>query len=424
MHDQNPSVRSYVSRSILFAVATSAIAISVGSALGSVFTQSDVNWYLRISNGQTADVMQPFASRQLGPLLVHLIGRLLHISIYSGFLIEGVFSIFIATAIVGFLLTQSAVDAITLTAVGGTLFWSELFNGLALPDLWFSALLAVFLLLLHREKFLLASVLLLPLFVSRESTILVLAALLAAGWGMLRLRVVLTAVLASLSGIVIVRTIIPHGLANREHMGVFTYMAGKVPWNLMRNVLGFPMWNDRNTGNCATPRWRFPIHLGSMHAVGVCSYTPELPLWTIRLALSSFGLFPLIFIFLCLRRPASLWPRNLLLRFCLFYGAASFFLAPGMGASIPRLFGYAWPLFLLAVPILASIELSMKRGPLLALLGLHLAVSWSAVVNRFQRMKPEAGLLFLLALACAYVIGWLLLCKAEMKHNSVPVIRD
>jgi len=72
--------------------------------------------------------------------------------------------------------------------------------------------------------------------------------------------------------------------------------------------------------------------------------------------------------------------RSLLIRFCLIYGGVSLLLAPMLGAWATRLFGYSWPLSLVAVPLLFrglgeayGEALTVKKAAAaMVFLGLHL----------------------------------------------------
>lgn len=405
----------------LFLACTATLSVLIGTAFGDIFDLPDVEFYLKIAQGDTAHVLQPFALRQLGPLVCRAIAAALHVSINTAFLTEGVISMLVLVGIVGFLLLRAGARATMLLAVGGLAFWAALFNGLALPDLWFAALLSIFLLLLYQKHFLAAALMLFPLFLSRESTILVLVCLLVAGWRRMRMVDYAVAIIASFAGMRIVKILTSGGMSNREQMSPLLYMAGKVPWNFAKNILGLPPWNPLNTASCATPQWQMSLHLGSVSAFGVCAWQPALPAWTLRLALSSFGLLPLLLIYLWrktprpLAKPRPILPTDVLLRFCILYGALSFLLAPELGSSVPRLFDYAWPLFIVATPMLAIRHLSLPgriAGPLVAL---HLAVAWSAALNTFNTMSFMLEAVTILALASAYIAAWMLLRQAKWR---------
>jgi hypothetical protein len=148
----------------LFVAGTALVAVIGGTAFGRIFTLPDVKFYLEIAQGNTAQALQPFASRQLGPLVCRAIAAMLHVSKTEAFVTEGVASLLVLFGIVGLLLLRTGTNTAMLCAIGGLAFWAALFNGLALPDLWYAALLSIFVLLLYEKHFLAAAVLLFPFF--------------------------------------------------------------------------------------------------------------------------------------------------------------------------------------------------------------------------------------------------------------------
>lgn len=403
----------------LFVALSALLAMVAGIAEGGVWTQSDVDWYVGIAGGQTSSVLQPFASRQLGPLLVRGMMHLLHFDVHTGFAIEGVVCLLATLTLVGYILLRSGVPTFSLIAVGGLTVWATLFNGLALPDLFYSALVGLFLLFLYRERYLWAALMLLPLYVARESTILLLVCFLIAGWRLIRPVHALIALVAAFAGMRIVKHLVAAAPGNRENISPLAYMVGKLPWNFAKNVLGLPLWASNNSSNCAVPRWQWGLHLGSIHAVGVCSYKPSYTLWTVFLALTSFGLLPLVCVYLGRRFPRLLWPESMILRFCVVYGVISFLLAPNLGASVPRLYSYAWPLLAIGAPLLALRFLNLPPKSARWFLLLHLAVSWSMLLeHRLLPVVPEVLLVF--AAAIAYVVAWRMLAKSEAAPMARP----
>ncbi len=378
-----------------------ALAIGVGLRLGSVFAQADAGVYLDIAYGQP--VMAPFAWRQLGPLLARVTAVLLQVPVESAFLIEGTLALAIFLGVVLALLRRSGAPRWMFPAVAGLFFWSQQFNGLALPDLTYAALLAVFLLLLSRERYLLAGVMLLPLEVARESTLLALICLLIVGYKRLRRQEIVAAVAATLAGAGMVRLLTRHALPNREHLPAIFYMAAKLPENLLKNVFGAVLWANLYPV-CAAPTHRIALHLGPLHEIGLCAFAPGYPRQTAFLALASFGLFPLLL--WRVRKRIGLQSASVLLRFCVLYGATSFLLAPVLGRQVGRLFGYGWPLFLVALPLLmagAGLTFASRRAAG-AFVALQLAVSWSAWWLIEWKANWDVEIV-----AVLYAAGWLVL---------------
>ncbi len=148
----------------------------------SVYIAGDARFYIAIATGDYSQVMQPFASRQLGALLVTGLMHLLHCTVESGFLLEGAASIVFTLVAIYYLALKTAAPRWFLFAMPVLPFWSFLLQDLVLPDLWYSALLSLLLLLLHEEYLLVAALMMFPLMLSRESTSLTLACFLIAAW--------------------------------------------------------------------------------------------------------------------------------------------------------------------------------------------------------------------------------------------------
>jgi hypothetical protein len=405
---------------VLFSLVTIALAVAVGMALGDIFTLADTEWYLRIARGDMRDVIQPFASRQLGPLIVKVIAERTRISIESGFFIEAALSIVVTVATVGYLLIRSGVRWGILLAVSLIAFWANLFNGLVLPDLFYAALTGIFLVLLWKQRYLAACLMLLPMEVCREATILVLLCLLVAGWRRIRLVHAGAALAATYAGMRIVKILARPAGTNQEHVNALLYMVGKLPWNFSKNVLGFPLWNNLNKP-CEVPSWQTAIHVGGVRAIGVCSFSPVMPVWSVCMALATFGLFPLLLIYIWRQHGLAVNNRDTLVRFCVVYGGISFLLAPMLGASVPRLFSYAWPLFLVAVPILAQQYLKMKPNVFSALLAIHLVLSWLTVINHSRRLALGMEALLLFVCVLGYLVSWVLISRASRPSTVRPL---
>jgi hypothetical protein len=317
----------------------------------SVYIAGDARFYIAMASGDYSHVMQPFASRQLGALIVTGWMHLLHCSVETGFLIEGTASIVFMLVAIYYLALKTAAPRWFLFAMAFVPFWPFLLQDLVLPDLWYSALLALLLLLLQEEQMLAAALMMFPLMLSRESTSLTLACFLIACWNRLRWMDRVVAVFSALAGSVVVKHLAMRALPNSEHLPETIYMLAKVPWNFMNNVFGLAPWSNVNTQFCAVPRWAFPLHLGPVHAIGICGFSATGWALISEAVLSEFGLLPLL-LGLLWWRGRKLSTPSVLLRFTLLYGVASLILAPVLGTWFARLIGYAWPIFFVALPVL------------------------------------------------------------------------
>ena len=331
---------------------TGAFAILIGIRLGDSFKISDVGWYLQLSYGdQGHKVVQPFASRQLGPAVVRLFAWMLRWPQPRVFVVQGVVSLAVTLATVYVLALRTAMHRWMLAAMALVPFRPELYLGLAMPDLWYAAMLSVFLLLLWRKHFLIAAFMMFPLMVSRESTSLTLVCFLVAGWRDLRWRGRLLAFVSALAGTMLVQRLTALDPGNREHLPESLYLLSKAPWNFMRNIMGVEPWSNVFPQLCRVPMWQYSLHAGPVQAIGICRFWILLPMTALAAGLSTFGLLPLLTAFLW-RRTKMVQERSTLLRFALIYGAACLLMAPLLGVWMPHLFGYGWPFGLVALPLL------------------------------------------------------------------------
>jgi hypothetical protein len=367
------------------------VAIGLALVYDSIFFQSDTPNYLLLATGQPA--MMPFASRQLGPLIVR---GLIHlgITLQTAYFLEGTVAMLLLFATVLYFLLRSGAPRFMFAAIFGMVFWAWQYNALVMPDLLYAALLCIFLLLLDRQRFLLAGLMMLPLAVSRESTLLTLAVYLVAGWRRLRLTESVTAIASMVAGILIVKRLTANALPNNEHISPFLYLLAKMPWALLKNFLGLYPWSNVYP-ECEVPRFQMALHLGPVHAVGICRFEPYPPLLLLFYCLSSFGLLPLLFLALRrLRKPLAPTENSsradFLVRFCVVYGVLSFAIAGLLGETFQRLFAYSWPVFLIALPILLTRARAtfLSNRAALVFLTIHLLLSWCQFRTSLIQLIP------------------------------------
>jgi hypothetical protein len=102
----------------------------------------------------------------------------------------------------------------------------------------------------------------------------------------------------------------------------------------------------------------------------------------------------------------------MLLRFTLIYGVISFLLAPLLGESLTRLYGYSWPLFLVALPLLLGVSRAnfSSAWAAVAFVALHVVLSWSTAFLYPLRL--------LIAGMAAWICGWFLLRAAWVAQGG------
>ncbi len=332
----------------------------VQPSMGPSFGVSDVQYYLSMARGRMAEVIQPFASRPLAPLVVRGLAAALHLRAEQGFLLLGWIAFLFTLGVVFSLVVRSAAPRWMLPMMVAVPFWPELLHAFPLPDLPYAALLCCLLLLLLSRRYTAAALMLFPLMLARESTLLVLVCLMAVGWRELGAWRTALAVAATGAGSVVVRHLSAGAAGNVEHLPAMIYMAAKVPWNLLR-TLGIAPWSNLYPFLCASPQWAYTVHLGALQSVGVCGLSGISPFYAVLGLFTIFGVLPGVVV-ACVWKRRVWWEVSIMQRFCLLYGAVSFLLAPALGTAYERLFGYGWPLFLVALPRLFSGRSSAERN--------------------------------------------------------------
>ena len=422
----NPREPRCLLSTLAFAAVVVAPAIVLGFLHDDPYTRIDSEWYTLIAQGRTAEAMQPFSARQLAPLLARGLAALTHASLPHCFLAIGLAAIFTLACTVGWLLCRNSARWPAMAAVALLWFWPATFSNFMLPDTLSAALLALFLLALWKRNYFVASAMLLPMFVARESTILVLLCLLIACWRHLRTRLCLLAIAASLLGMAIVHALSAGVHGNREQLGPLAYMIGKVPWNFAANVVAMRPWMPSLTNFCPVPRYTFHLpmglHVSGSSLVGLCGWDPAWQAHMLLLALCSFGLLPLFTVYLLRFHRRQVWKDDAFTRFCVVYGVLSFLIAPLLGHTIERLFFYGWPVFLLAAPITASNVFSGKnsRSFWIALFAIHFTTAWLDIpVCRYWDQRSWQTAWTLLAIVIVLnAIAWMLLRRVDRSAQA------
>ena len=319
-----------------------------GNLLGA-FQLPDVAFYMDMARWRYDLVPAPFSSRPLAPWLAAQLtfgGRL---QLTTGFTALAYASLASSLLLVLWLLVRSRAPRWSLLAVVAIPFWPKLLSNAGLPDPLYTVLLALLLLALEKDRLYVAAAMMLPLMLARESTWLTLACLLVVGWRQLRWGPAFVAIAGAVLGAAVVHHLSLGSLPNPEHLSGPLYMVGKVAANAGRS-LGLVPWSNVYPMLCGTPAWQHAVHLGAVRSVGFCTWNSEGPFETFGGLLTIFGALPVLLFALLLARRVAPGPSSLLLRFCLLYGTVSLLLAPALGTWYVRLFGYAWPLLLVALP--------------------------------------------------------------------------
>jgi hypothetical protein len=299
-------------------------------------------------------------------------------------------------------------------------------------DLFYAAVCALFFLALRANAWLSLPVLL-ALYLTRESTFVLVLVVVAVAALRRRWALAASALLVGIAGMVVDSRLMAHALPNHEGLPVFLLDALKIPYNFALNFCGLELWTNANAATVARPRWVAEVpawlHLGNIRQIGFIGFNWVRPLQLLVVVCSAFGTLPA----LLGRLMAKGWGRDLFKRFDLTvafgYGAMMFLLAPLTGTTPLRYELYAWPVFwLFGVGVVnAAISDARRR---IELVLLCVVASWVPAIVRFvsgpRPVGPEsinavstAGVLVsLLILAPIYVRTWRL-SRTEVHASSL-----
>lgn len=366
--------------------------------------------YLAMASGHEA--MKPFAFRFLAPDVARLFAHLTGSSPDHGLLILGMLSGWVLFyGVLSLVLGRRHGLAVAVVLLL-TPFWLRSFVDYQLPDLPHAALVIVYLLLLRRRWWAGASFVLVLLYLTRESTLLLAIVAIPVLWRLVSRRAGLMHAAAALVGMAGSKFVSRHALPNHQNMNDTLYMIAKIPWNLSRNVFGLTLWT--NTLPIAPPVrvWNLPhwIHAGDVHQIGYSPYFIGYQIFTFCTVLTSFGVGLCLVLCLWWRVPLrALLPRDQpYLCIAALYGAAAYFLAPMLGAGETRLLDYGWPLFLVFLPAaLIALWSAAPRWAVYTLVALDFIDAWIDLVWQ------SFGFLYIhkvpIIVCCNIVAAWLLL---------------
>lgn len=371
-------------RWIASVLATLTLLAAWGFVRSHPYVDADSTHYQAMAEGKPA--MKPFAFRELEPAIARLYARVTGKPTADGFLIVGLLSEW--ALLYGVL--RPVVERRQHTWIAIVLilmpFWLRNLTNYFLPDLMHAALCMAYLGLLRTRRWGLAAAMLPVMFLARESTLLLAVIAIPLLWWLVGKRVGLLQLGGTLVGMTASKFAARHALANQHNINDTLYMIGKIPWNASRNIFGLTLWT--NTLPILPPirSWHVPawLPLGGIHQVGYSGFSWQFPLLTSIGLLTSFGLGSLVAVFLVLRTPFSrVLPRQEpYLCIAAIYGAVTFLMAPMLGAALPRMFDYGWPLFLVYVP--AMIPRMWRNWPVWTvsfLVVLHLITLWTETIR-------------------------------------------
>jgi hypothetical protein len=370
-----------------------------------------LNWegtyYYALAQKGPQQIEKPYAGRFLHPLLARGIVDITDLDLHKSFYFLGLLSLLTLTIAVTWILKKLTHLPLLILPLLLSPASSQFISSFYHHDLFYAALLALLFLTLWQEKtWLPIFVILVALFLTRESTLLLSLCLIAVAWIKSKRKFIIPVAAASLLGLAVTSYVTRSSPANVHQMDNLVYLALKIPFNFFQNVFGVKIWLNTFVKvepplfTVELPKW---LHLGSVSAVGLCPWLPIFPLTTLFLFLTSFGVAPLLLwdsLSKFRRRIFAEMPPWLLL--LVTYGLISFLITPLLGSSLSRYIGYGWPAFWLAVPALVAKYYLLPKNTMLRLILLHILASW--IPFAIYSMNTGSVPVVLSAVACAAVL--------------------
>jgi hypothetical protein len=388
--------------------------------------------YRAMALGHFDEVPGTIAGRFLHPAFVRFVSWASGLNVDQAFFAVALVTLAILVGTTAWILrTATGFGALVLPLLFTPVLVGDMFRLYYCQDLFYAALLSCFFVALLKGRKWLALILLFPLFLTRESTILLAIVWGGTAWCESDALLAGACVGVMLAGLAVSRTFAALGVPNIHHTSELVFLALKPPFDSLRNLFGVILVPDEMKGMAgfSCPPAIF-VHLpkllryGSTREFGICRPDPGIPLHTLTLWLSLFGIGPaLVWAFLKRYGYRALADSPQWLKVAALYGLSSFLIAPAVSFWLKRDIGYAWPLFWLAAPALFATFRSAAPRVVGALLVENLVACW--VPYTLGAATDHRGLCSVAALCAALAMQavalWTLRAGALRSANGKPL---
>jgi len=351
--------------------------------------------YLAMARGNYARIPGYYGGRVLHPLVARLLARIAGVPVDARvFLWLSVASLLAFFVFIGlyYRLEYSSGGRIWLfLLVTATVV--DQYRNYYWHDLFYAALCALFFLVLRANVWISLPFALL-LYITRESTIVLVVALVAVAAVRRRWKLCSAAAFVGLVGMKLDSALLAHALPNTQGMPVFVLDLLKIPYNFAYNICGLEIWTNTNASTLLPPVWTAPVpvwlHLGHIREIGYCGFFWQNPASTFLALAAAFGVLPLALVRVAKARDWQVpWPERIDLATALLFGGLMFLLAPLTGTIPARYVLYGWPLFwLFGVAVLhRAYPASRKRAYIILF---SLCISWTPAAVRLV-LGPSIG---------------------------------
>jgi len=353
---------------------------------------ADSEYYIAMASGGQQQAIAPFAKRVLHPLFVRSVATVMGKDVNWSFVAVACFSLLLLGESLALIEHRMGVVPGLVPLLAFSPLVLQMFRQAYLPDLFHAAVLSL-LIALQPVGFVVPLFAACLLQATRENTLLLTLSVCVVSLARGRSKLAAGFVTGTVAGLVLSR-LLSASAQNVHRLPEGLYLMLKVPFNLLRNVLGVPLW--ANTLNYCDPWavWEVPrwLPLGRIQVVGICAIDHTMQLETLLALLTLFGTLPAIVGYslwhfrLSVVRLIDPWPTVAIV-----YGLASFLVGACTGASVGRLVGYAWPAFWVGGPWLLSHILALELKFSLWLLTIHELVLWLPYVMSDPSSNSTGG---------------------------------
>jgi hypothetical protein len=423
--------------SIIFTVG---VALVLSSSLALAFRPSfyppsrEARTYVDMADGNFNNIYSYQGERIFHPMTVRFVAHVLHRPIDAR-----VFIWLSAAALIGLFVLLAIQYGIDYSYAGG--LWIlvlvaatvvDSYRNYYWHDLFYAALCALFFLALRINPWLALPILFL-IYLTRESTIVLVAAFVVIAVLRRQWKVCIAVAGVGLLAMKVDAALVARSLPNNEGVSLLVLDFLKIPYNFIQNICGVELWTNTIAATADPPIWTWHVpswlQIGQIREVGYSGLFWEEPAQTLLLLLTAFGILPLV----AIRAVARNWKQLLNERFdillALVYGGLMFVLAPLEGVRPDRYVLYAWPAFwLFGVSAVNVASLTARKR--FAVVLLSVLVAWiPAIIRRFSGpvTGPESisfvaswSLVGSLAVTiAAYVGAWRIFRTAPAESPSV-----
>jgi hypothetical protein len=374
----------------------------------------DSDFYIRVALGQRSTVPAPFSQRVAHPGAVAALNEF-GVSLPAAFFILAIISL--VGLCVGVRVLLNEAPSLAVVSVLAVPLLVMTYREAYLPDLAFAALLAGFFVLLRNRLRWWAPLALIPLFLVRESALLVGIVVAVVAWRHHNRPVACSALAATVIGYGVSTVAALGGQPSLHNVGGPLYLIGKLPYNGIKNLTGFAIaTNDRKT--CAPfAEFDLPWAVGNISTVGICPLNLGLPIMTLAAWLTLFGLAPALLLAV-LRHTRDGRSRDVWVQAALWSGLLAFVAAPLLGATVRRLIGYGWPALIVVMPLLLLSHLH-RRAALSALVA-SFALAWMPVLVNLVA-HGDAGNVVIVVVALPAQVATFYWAKRRLSSSVVTV---